>query len=332
MKRHFPIFLLLSGLLVACLKPTDADFSGKSGLQDDELLWVLRIQKDSLAAADSGSVSFFEEGIPLIFKDVVEGELPAYETFGSQAEPLSRKDLNEKLLNLDLPKGDFSSFRFQVELYSVVRTRAWWYSHEARFLRLVSVDTFGRQPPQDFVGVEVKDLRDERYRIEMDGEMVNIADWLQSEDYPFFPTYLRSNRQEHLLQSERESSYLRRMVLDGNWQDIDWQEGQINVSGKTRIELKPEQVLPFSGRYIFPPADTLSPERELFLTAEKDYLVADWTHRFRLEKLLPFSQGEFFSTGGELYQFDFQNDSLKGLFFFSDKDSLYGQAEITGPF
>ena len=332
MKRLFPIVLLLSAVLVACLKPTDADFSGKSGLQDDELLWVLRIQKDSLAAADSGSVAFFERGIPMIFKDLVDGELPSYETFGSQAEPLSRKGINEKLLNLDLPKGDYSSFRFQVELYSVVRTRSWWYSHEARFLRLVSVDTFGRQPPQDFVGVEVKDLKDERYRIKMNGELVNLADWLQSEEYPFLPTYLRSNRQEHVLQSERESNYLRRMVLNGNWQDIDWQEGQINVSGKTRIELEPEKVLPFSGRYIFPPVDSLSPDRELFLTAEKDYLVADWTHRFRLEKLLPFSQNEFFSTGGELYQFDFQNDSLKGLLFFSDQDSLYGQAEITGPF
>lgn len=333
MKRLFPVFLLLLSLLPsACLKPTDADFSEQKGLQDDEILWVLQIRRDSLLAKDSTLTAFFDQGIPLIFKDIMEGTLPAFETYGSQAEPLSLGRINEKLRNLELSKSDFSSFQQQVELYSVVGTRAWWYSHEARFLRLVSVDTLGRRPPQGFVGVAVRNLRGEAYTITLDDEQVNLANWLQDEDYPFLPSYLRSNRQEYVMQSERESSYLRNMVTKADWQGIDWQEGLINVSGKQRVELDPEQVLPFSGRYTFEPMDSLNTERVLFLTAEKDYLVADWTNKFRVEKLLPFSGTEFFSAGGDIYRFDFQNDTLKGLYFQNDKDTLYGQAEITGPF
>lgn len=334
MKRLFPIVFLIETLLfVACLKPTDADFTDQGGLQDDEILWVLEIRQDSLMAQDSSQSDFFGKSIPLIFKDIVEGELPAYESFGSQAEPLGLSRINEKLRNLELSKSEFSSFQHQVELFSVVRTNAWWYSHEAQFLRLVSVDTLERRPPQGFVGVVVRDLALDRYRtVDGDDRGQKLSDWLQKEDFPFLPTYLRSNRQEYIMQSDREGNYLRKMVLEGNWKEIDWQEGQINVSGKERVELDPEQVLPFSGRYNFPPADSLSPKRELFLTAEKDYLVADWTHRFRVEKLLPYSENEFFSTGGELYKFDFRNDSLIGLSFSTGGDSLYGEAEVTGPF
>ena len=67
--------------------------------------------------------------------------------------------------------------------------------------------------------------------------------------------------------------------------------------------------------------DALAGDRE-YLTAENDYLVADWSNRFRIEKILPYGPMQFFSTSGELYWFELRPDSNLALFVIQGKDTL----------
>jgi hypothetical protein len=138
------------------------------------------------------------------------------------------------------------------------------------------------------------------------------------------PVYLRTNFREYAIRSLEEARYVQNMVYDGKWNEIRWEEEGINISGKHRINLDPETVMPLAGFYRFrlQTAEDSSAYAELYLTAENDYLVADWSNRFRIEKILPYGSMQFFSNSGELYWFEIMPDSNLALFVIQGKDTL----------
>jgi hypothetical protein len=316
-------------LLGSCMKPFDADFPNQGGLGDDELLWILRIPASpagvdySLQREDSlrfqlYNEPFFEQVVADLYQEIMEQEVEAFEVYGSGGVPLTPTRLNEKLRNLDLNKGGFLSFMQTVELFTVVRFSSSRYRPQPRFLRLISTDSTGNRSSQVFAGVYLDSLTSNLNSLTINNESISIVDFLTSEAYFFTPFYLRTNRQEYVVRSLAEARYLKKVVKEGQWVDLDWIEGEINISGKSRMETDPANILDYAGTYRFPPQDSLGDSLELFLTPEKDYLIADWKHRFALERIFPWEQDHFFSCGGDYYIF--QPDSA--LSYIHEDDTL----------
>ena len=348
MKRLSIILLPLLFIWSSCLKPMDSDFSSRSGLQDDEMVWVMQIPADSQASNVSSLTELekrkiglhnqilFNQVIPLMVKDLIAGDLIAYENYGTSADDLTQARLNEKLRNLDISKTDFSPFLVKIELFSIISTNSSDYQHSPRFLRLISIDTTGQQPSQPFAGAFIEDLNRMNYTLKYpSGKVITLQQFLENEDFYFLPNYLRSNFREYLIESGEEAKYVKDLVTDGAWGSIEWVEGQINVSGKKKIEVPDLSGLSFTGSYRVSKMDsTQEEELELFLTAEKDYLVADWSNRFEIEKIFPFEDKGYFSSGGELYLFGESADSLVPLTFVNNQDTiqLIGESDWVNPF
>ncbi len=347
MKLLSPILILLLLIFGSCMKPMDSDFSSRSGLRDDEILWVMQIPADSLStdiALDDAETKklnlhnrlLFEQVIPLMFKDMMSGDLIAYEKYGTLADDLNQARLNEKLRNLEISKTDFSAFRFKAELFSIVETTSRNYFHIPKFLRLIAVDTTGKQPIQPFAGAFVSDLNRMNYTVTYpSGKSITLQRFLEREDFYYLPNYLRSNSMEYIIESGEQANYVKGLVTDGAWTSIEWVEGQINVSGKKKLNVDDLSGLPFTGSYQGNGLDSMGTESpDLFLTAEKDYLVADWSNRFRVEKIFPFEERAYFSSGGELYLFGPSDDSLVQLTFISNNDTLnlVGEPDWVNPF
>lgn len=351
MTRLYLILIPFLAFLASCMKPMDSDFSSRSGLQDDEMLWVLQIPADSVMTDTELSEEetkklglhnrlLFEQVIPLMFKDMMSGDLIAYEKYGTFADDLNQTRLNEKLRNLEISKTDFSAFRFKTELFSTVETNSSSYRHIPQFLRLIAVDTTGNQPAQPFAGAFIGDLNRMNYSVTYpSGKSITLQRFLEREDFYYLPNYIRSNSMEYIIESGEQANYVKGLVTDGAWTSIEWVEGQINVSGKKKLNVDDLSGLPFTGSYQISAPDSLDEEMpELFLTAEKDYLVADWSNRFRVEKIFPYEKRGYFSSGGELYLFaepsDSLNDSLVSLTFISNNDTidLVGESDWTNPF
>jgi hypothetical protein len=75
----------------------------------------------------------------------------------------------------------------------------------------------------------------------------------------------------------------------------------------------------------FPAADSLSARKVLYLESEQNYLLADWTHKFRNEKVFPFDLTYCFNAGGELlYFYSSAENNLDSVIFVSGADTLLG--------
>jgi|GEM_PF-2277772 len=333
------LMALIGGLLVmtSCMKPMDADFSTRKGLNDDEMLWVMQIpamadQADlNLSVEDSTMITsynsiLFDQIVPMLFKDMMAGDINAYENYGTFADDLTQARLNEKLKKLELSKSDFSPLQFKAELFSIVQTNSNSYRHEPKFLRLIAVDTSSGQSVQPFAGAFVDDMVRKNYAIKgARFEKISLLDFLNQEQFFYLPSYIRSNFREYLIESGEEAKFVKDLVVDGAWTSIEWVEGQINVSGKKKIQVEDLSGLPYTGSYQINQGDSSEAETdapELYLTAEKDYLVADWSNRSNVERIFPYEKNAFFSAQGELYRFENSVDSLLTLNFTGKGDSI----------
>lgn len=347
MKVLLKILIPFLVLFASCMNPMDSDFSNHRGLQDDEMLWVMQIPADSVMTnftinyEESKRLKLhnrllFEQVIPLMFKDIMSGDLVAYEKYGTFADDLNQTILNEKLHNLKSSKTDFSALLFKAELFSIVATTSASYRHVPKFLRLIAVDTTGKQPSQPFAGAFFDDLNRVNYSINYpSGISISLRQFLEREDFYFLPSYIRSNSMEYIIESGEQANYIKQLVKGGDWTSIEWVEGQINVSGKKKLIVDDLSGLAFTGSYRPSSLDSTKGELpELFLTAEKDYLVADWSNRFRVRKIFPFKERGYFSSGGELYLFRESNDSLVELTFITTGDTIemVGESDWINPF
>lgn len=316
--------------LQACLRPVEGDFPNRGqGLADDELLCVLRIPV-SAKDADLGMVSmrdsirfahynapFFATGIQQLVKRVLNGDIKAYDEYPGQTE---LSNARERLIQMGGTGQNIDPLLRVAELYVVVNISQPIYNGRPEFLRLIWRDPSGREADRGFAGI----------RLEQEGGGTFLLgdhfkqEFAKIESYYAMPIYLRTNFREYAIRSLKEASYVQSMVYNGRWNDINWEEEVINISGKSRVSLDPETVLPLAGFYKFilhHDEDSLS-FAELYLTAENDYLVADWSNRFRIEKILPYESMRFFSNSGELYWFEMMPDSNLALFVIQGRDTL----------
>ncbi|MEM7035990.1 MAG: hypothetical protein AAF570_03350 [Bacteroidota bacterium] len=330
----YKAFLYVSLILswTSCMRPVDSDFGyERQGLQDDELLWIIQIPRETALDSADATVynsAFFEQSMPNLIRDVLNGDLSLYEDFAGSDQLQTIENIQEHLAQFGGSKLDYGPLIQAVELYVVVKSQGGNYSADPQFLRLVWRDPEGQQADRNFGGLRVANLSKPEYGIVLDllnPQKQDLADFLRKGAYDFFPVYLRTNSREYSIQSEAEAAYVRRRVMAGNFDQIEWLESEINTSGLSKIDLTPEAVLQFGGLYTFTSTSQDSIEnRELFLTAENDYLIADWSNRFKIERLSAFSDSAFFSLSGELYHFRRGADSSLQIGFVQGNDTVWG--------
>lgn len=322
--------LLLLGGLQACLQPVEGDFpQGGQGLLDEELLWVLRIpasakeaELDVVSMRDSIRFAhynrpLFINGIQSLVKRILNDEIKAVDEYPGQT-PL--QNARERLIQMGGSSQNIDPLLHVAELYVVVNTSQPIYNGRPVFLRLVWRDPAGREADRGFAGIKLDVEGTGQFLL---GEQF-LSEFAKIESYYAMPIYLRTNFREYAIRSASEARYVQAMVYEGRWNEIEWEAEGVNISGKHRIELEPETVAPLAGfyRFLLPNANDSIKYAELFLTAENDYLVADWSNRFQIEKIVPYSPMQFFSNSGELYWFEVMPDSNLALFVVQDKDTL----------
>ena len=324
----FVVFFCFS----SCLRPVEGDFPiHGQGLSDDELLWILRIPA-SPEDGDLGPVSpedsarfadfnepFFQTTLQTILKRVLDGDIPSYEEYPAKT---LLENPRERLLKIGGTGQNVEPMLRVVELYVVLNTKLNYYQGKPRYLRLIWTNPDGREADRGFAGL---DLGGEWVK-EILIEDQNLAEFATNERFFSLPVYLRTNFREYGIQSLEEARYVDKMVHSGKWRGIDWVADGINTSGKKKVELDPETVNPLGGFYQFTKSalEDSTSVQELYLTAENDYLIADWSNRFKIEKVLPFAPFQFFSNSGELYEFFIDENEILHLQVIQGQDTLWG--------
>jgi hypothetical protein len=324
------MLLLLAVLVQACFRPVEGDFPNHGqGLEDDELLWVLRIPATP-EDADLGSLSlrdsirfsnynqpFFQNGIQSLVKRILNDELKAVDEYPGQTE---LENARERLIQMGGSGQNIDPLLRVAELYIVVNTSQPVYSGRPEFLRLIWRDPAGREADRGFAGIRLDTEGRGQFLL---GEHF-LSEFAKIESYYAMPIYLRTNFREYAIKSIDEARYVQTMIYSGRWNEIVWEAEGVNISGKHRVELDPETVAPLAGfyRFLLPNANDSIKYAELFLTAENDYLVADWSNRFQVEKIVSYGPMQFFNNSGELYWFEIMPDSSLALFVVQGKDTL----------
>lgn len=328
---HWAVWLLLAAVAQACLRPVEGDFPNTGqGLADDELLWVLRIPVSPSEAGLAGSLSmrdsisfsnynkpFFEDFVPQLVKRILNGEVTAYEEYPAQTKVTNPR---ERLIQMGGTAQNIDPLLKLAELYVVVNTSRRIYLGLPVFLRLVWRDPAGREADRGFVGIDLDSEGSGEFLL---GESFR-SEFAKIESYFAMPVYLRTNFREYAIRSLEEARYVQNMVYEGRWSEIAWENEGINISGKQRVRIDPESVVPLAGFYRFKVGgeEDSTSYAELNLTAEDDYLVADWSNRFQVEKILPYGRWQFFSNSGDLYWFEVVQDSALALFVVQGRDTL----------
>lgn len=326
----FLLVCILWASTTACLRPLDSDFVEQGpGLDDNEMLWIIHVPdgptllKDWKPVGDSLNLlrrqdAMFNEAIPALIEDVLNGSLNAYAEYGD-VKPIP--NLREKFQQFGGSKLNYSPLKRGVEIFSIVQVDEPVYIAKPCYLRLVWKDQGSAQSDRAFAGVYIDSLPREKYRVQTNAGLIPLADYLRIERYQYEPVYVRTNALEYTPHSRTEAIYLRDQVKKGGWRTLEWLEGALNISGKRRILLSPEQMLRFAGSYSLSRTDG-SRQQEIFFSPEKDHLRADWEERFELERLFPFHANGFFSTAGDVYIFE--SGDASQVFIITNGDTLLG--------
>ncbi len=332
-RRCLPIWivvLMLLGIMQACYRPVEGDFPNHGqGLEDDELLWVLRIPAtpedadlDAVSLRDSIRFAnynhpFFVNGIQTLVKRILNDEVKAVDEYPGQTE---LNNARERLIQMGGSGQNIDPLLRVAELYIVVNTSQPVYNGRPEFLRLIWRDPAGREADRGFAGIRLDKEGSPKFFLGNDF----FSEFAKIESYYALPVYLRTNFREYAIKSIEEARFVQSMVYGGQWNDIVWEAEGVNISGKLRVQLDPETVMPLAGfyRFLLPNANDSLKYAELLLTAENDYLVADWSNRFKVEKIVPYGTMQFFSNSGELYWFEVMPDSSLALFVVQGKDTL----------
>jgi hypothetical protein len=325
-------------LLAACTRPIEADFEGNDpGLKDEELFWVQRVPsqvsvlpwKPVMTSADSIKIEtfnlpVFEQVMPLIIRDLMDGQLTVYEDLELSEEEKPITDLQERVARMS-GSQDFKDYNQMFEVLSVVRSAKGNYHSEVRYIRLLWKDPANAGTERTLGCLRVADLEQPRYEVTLASTRLSFVEYLRREPYYSYPVYVRSNQVEHRLISAAEAGYLKTMVRQGDWDQVSWIEGAINISGLSWVEVEERQLRRMSGVFEFPPIDTSAGSRVLYLEPDGGYLLADWTHKFRNEKVFPFDSTACFNAGGELlFFFPGEEARLDSVVFISGPDTVLG--------
>ncbi|MEM1000846.1 MAG: hypothetical protein AAGN35_27580 [Bacteroidota bacterium] len=306
-------------LFCACLRPMDADFGReKAGLADYELLWILQVPltldsaeiddqttRQSKLRAFNGP--FFRDGVTAVVRDVFAEKLTLYPDHDDKKAPV--ENLAQRLIQMEGDKKDLSPLEQVVELVCVVDLRSSRPGlGKLEFARLIWRYPGLTRADRVFGGLKAVDLAEMEYTVKLTSGEIDLMQFIEADRMYLRPVYLRTNFREYTIRSAEEADFVHDVIVQGFYSRIDWVEDGINISGKQKIELPPDQVVRYNGMYEFTnPADTS--RLTVYLTAERDYLVADWTQRFRIEKLMAFADTAFFSHAKEFYYFSEQPDS-----------------------
>jgi len=314
------------------LRPLDSDFNNEgTGLEDHEMLWITRIPNGDLALKEVQGVQdaerfstrqnyLFQSALPSLIEDVLNGKIEGYAGYGDK-KPI--ENFRERMKQFGGSRLNYAPLTKAVELFSIVYVNEAQYRSKPEFLSLVWEDANSSHSGRAFAGVYLDSLPRNAYLVKTPQGNIPLRDFFKTEWFHYQPVYIRTNTLEYSPRSRAEADFLREKVKNGEWKNLEWEDGALNISGQRRIDLEPEQVLQFAGNYQVAHYDG-SDSQSIFFTAQKDHLLADWEERFELSHLYPFHVSSFFSRNGDLYLFERENEEMR-LFVVTDRDTLYGK-------
>ncbi|HHG84616.1 MAG TPA: hypothetical protein ENJ82_07695, partial [Bacteroidetes bacterium] len=213
------VFCLTLAAFAGCMQPLDGDFEGESqGLKDQELLWVLQVPKVN---EQNLNAALFRDAIPAIVRDVLNGNLPVYEDFAMQMDLQKVRNIGERLKQFGGNKQDISPLYQVFELISLVDLNQNTGLGKPVFLRLIWHDPAGIQADRNFAGIRISDLQNIDYQIVTNNTTIELTQLFHQGSFYYQPIYLRTNEQEYTIQTKSEANYLKTMIVQGNWENVD---------------------------------------------------------------------------------------------------------------
>ena len=260
------IGLLSLFVLTACTVPSPSDFeSANSPLAKDEFLAMWRIpgkaspresyrqDEEHLKQMDAILQPFFQQLITQIFKDAKDGKLKIQE-----AEDLM--DLEEKVIE-DLPSRmsrrfgasyqNLSPFMGAIHVIQKRKEDAKGLPASELELMLIEADPSGQAPESIFGAVKVADLQELDYSFEVDGNTYDLSSFMDRYKDFIYPIFFKSTEREFGLRSLEEAFKMKAVVLEGEWQSIEWLNDEPNLTKHKAINLKANELAIFSGTYMF---------------------------------------------------------------------------------
>ena len=329
----------------ACTDPIDSDFQGEQqGLADNELIWILRFDRAYATGPENGRRSLedsveialynepvFEQVIPRILEDLENEEIDGYDNLDAYETNKPVKNPEALLEELGGTWQDYTPLVQVAEIYAKgITLKNKEFISTPLFLNLVWVDPEHNFPNRKFVSISMKDIQQKEYQIEVRGEQYAFDEYMARKRVVAYPVYIRSNQVDYQVKSRREANFLLSEISNGSWSELEWGEEGLNLSGMKPIETSESHLRQFEGIYRFEKMrvgeDSIS--QLLYLTAESDFLIADWSSRLEVEKLYPFKTDRFFSYIGEEYHFDVQDSAL--LFITTRRDTIPGRRNRKG--
>lgn len=327
--KSIKIWLLSLIVLTACTVPGPTDFeSTQQPLAQDEFITMWRIpglasttesqnqEKSHLDEMDRAMKPFFQQLITQIFRDAKNGELQIHE-----AEDLI--DLDEKVIE-DLPSRigkrfgasfqNLSTFMGAIHLTQRRKFNEKGFPASEMEIMLIEQDPSAQVPESLFGAVKVEDLRELDYKFKVEGntyDLVALLDHFKSYSYPIF---FKTRNLEAGLRSLDQAFKMKEIILDGQWQSVNWLGGEPNLTDFKAIELNSKQLGEFAGLYEFKAAEG-SEEMLLQISVEDEHLNVNWESAgpYYGYDIFPSSKENYFTVYGDQFQFFTSEDGKVGL-------------------
>ncbi len=310
-KRHRLLILLLVPLIGACLEPVASDFEKEPhALKADEIQWVLQVQQeadlnfirfysfwteDTVAARRSRPM--FEVIIPAVLSDLKRGRLQAYSP-DTEGKKMHLHELNQRMEHVGSSWQDVSALLSIAHIIERGASSPDGFNGNMTYLCLVWHDPQSRLPSKTVARVKIEDLN---YPLVLEGKKMTVKQYLQSRQYYFFPLRVHSRERSYDIRRLEEGFYLREKILAGQWENISWIGGALNLSEKQAMSGVTEKIAAFEGLYLCDGRNPADEKRQFYIAARHDRAEVEWESGFR-EILYMSGEQTLFSSDGNLYQ------------------------------
>ncbi|MEO0468878.1 MAG: hypothetical protein AAF206_04595 [Bacteroidota bacterium] len=328
-----PLILLF---FLACTIPSEADFQSESApMSSEELVVIWRFPQhatmmevpdtsDAYASRMNKAMKpLIEQLMPRMFSDLKDGKLTLYrqEDIGGLDEA-KVSDLNDQLAKLPGTSWqNVSAFSHVFHLVERRKTTDRWFGKEALELEVIWQDPKGKRPERRLGAVRMADLVSLNYEIKLwDGSSVKLVEYLSSVIEFAYPIAYQTVEETHGLVSLEAAFATKEMLLNGQWDEIQWLGMMPNLSGFQPEKAEPTTLKALTGLYAFAPKQnngltSWGTETEVKIRFTEGHLTAHWSNQspYFSYDIYPTKDGLYFTPAGDKIWFKRMEDGRTQL-------------------
>ena len=195
-------------------------------------------------------------------------------------------------------------------------------------LMIIGQDPEGHLPEKYFGSVLVSDLVELGYTIEAGDKSYELRNYLEKIHSFAYPIHYKSLDMANGLTTLEQAFETKQRVLQGKWAEIEWLEGEPNLSGQRMRPITAEAlqanvgfyaVVPDQGSYLSQGTEPIQVE----IVIEGNHLSAVWSNQgpYHMYRMFPTAEDSFFTVHGDMIRFDTQSDGSQ-QFTITDKQQI----------